>query len=240
VEARSQRVHALIVDDEESVRLFLRETLRRADYNVETVSSGADALEILRNTRFDVVLLDLNLGGRIDGIRVLQSLRWLWPDAAAVILTAHGSLGSAMAAINEGVDGYLLKPVEPEEIRRAIAEALERRSQLRGAAAERPAVIREGSFTIDIQKHRVASDGRAIDLTPNEFAFFVYLVENADRVLTPKELVQAVAGFEADSAHEARQTVKWYVHQLRKKIEPDPARPQHILNVRGVGYRFSG
>ncbi len=96
-----------------------------------TASDGTEALDLLRETLFDVAVLDLNLGGRVDGLRVLEALRWRWPSTAVVILTAHGSLESAMEAIRHEVDGYLLKPAKPPEVREAVRRALERRQKLR-------------------------------------------------------------------------------------------------------------
>lgn len=235
----TSQVRTLVVDDEQGVRFFLERTLRRAGYVVTTASSGEEALERLRETPFELVILDLNLGGRVDGLRVLEAVRWRWPGTAAIILTGHGSLESAMAAIREGVDRYLLKPVEPVELRQAVQEVLERRREMaRLRASEEERLLQQGSFSVDLKKHLAASNGQPLDLTTREFALLVHLMQNADRVVSPRELVRVVGGYEAEDLYEARQIVKWYIHRLRKKVEPDPANPRHILNVRGVGYRF--
>ena len=126
----NETICALIVDDEDALRFFIQETLRRAGINSAGAASGEQALDLLRDQRYDLAILDLMLGGRVDGLKVLEAIRWRWPDMAVVILTAHGSLESAMAAIREGVDGYLLKPVEPAELRQAVQEAMERRRGL--------------------------------------------------------------------------------------------------------------
>ena len=233
-------MHTLVVDDEEGIRFFVERTLRSEGHQVVPAASGEEALDCLRDTRFDLVLLDLHLGGRVDGLRVLEAVRWRWPDVIVLILTGHGALESAVAAIREGVDGYLLKPVEPGELRRAVREALERRRRLSEAVEERDEqrVLERGPFSIDLKKHTVNRAGQLIELTPREFRLLVHLIENTDRVVPPKELVRVVAGYEADSTYEARQIVKWYVHHLRQKAEPDPSSPTYILNVRGVGYRF--
>src|SRR5512136_2890333 len=118
-----EQLRALVVDDEEGVRFFLSETLRRSGHVVVTASSGEEALERLRDTPFELVLLDLRLGGQADGLRVLEAVRWRWPQAVVIILTAHASVESAVSAIQEGVDGYLLKPVEAEEVRRVVRAA---------------------------------------------------------------------------------------------------------------------
>jgi len=231
-------IHTLVVDDDAGVRFTVAETLRRAGHDVVTAKDGKAALNLLRNERFDLAILDLQLGMHVDGLRVLEGIRWRWPQTAVVILTAHGSLESAMAAIREGVDGYLLKPAEPEDLLVAAREALARR-QMHPAqqSAGPPAhLLQHGDLILDLDKHQVAKAGQPVDLTPAEFNFLAHLVENAHRTVPPKELVRAIQGYEPDHQHEARQTVKWYIHRLRAKIEPDPVHPRYILNVRGIGY----
>ena len=148
----AELIRALVVDDEERVRYVLEETLRRVGHVVVTASSGEEALDLLRDTSFDVAVVDLKLGGHVDGLRVLEALRWRWPGTAVVILTAHGSLESALAAIREGVDAYLLKPSKPAEVRQAVQEALERRKDLRGQAEGTEGhVIRCGGFSVDLE-----------------------------------------------------------------------------------------
>jgi DNA-binding response OmpR family regulator len=236
----TEPIRTLVVDDEEGPRLFFEETLRLEGYAVTGASSGEQALERLRDTPFDLIVLDLRLGGRVDGMRVLEAVRWRWPDTAVVILTAHGSLESAMAAIREGVDGYLLKPIEPADLRQAAGEALERRKALRQMHDEvqQAQTLQHGPFSVDQRKHLVTLNGEPLDLTPQEFNLLAYLIDNADRTVSPKELVRAVRHYEPDHMYEAREIIKWYIHRLRRKVEPDPAKPRYILNVRGVGYRL--
>ena len=236
----AEQNHTLVVDDDEGVRFFLEETLRRDGHIVVAASSGEEALDRMRDTFFDLVMLDLKLSGRVDGLRVLEAVRWRWPETVVVILTAHGSLESAMAAIREGVDGYLLKPVEPGEVRKAVQEALDRRrslARLEGAGQEEH-VLQRGPFSVDLTKHLITLDGQPLELTSREFKLLVHLMQNAHRVVSPRELVQVVGQYEAEDLYEARQIVKWYIHRLRRKVEPDPSSPRYVLNVRGVGYRF--
>jgi DNA-binding response OmpR family regulator len=234
----SNTICALVVDDDAGVRFVLGETLRRAGHAVTQAESGEAALSLLRDNAFDLAIVDLDLGTRIDGLRVLEAIRWRWPQMAVLILTAHGSLQSAVAAIREGVDGYLLKPAEPEELLAAAREALARRQN---HPAQRPAeaplhLLRHGALVLDLDKHQATRAGQPVDLAPAEFSLLAHLVENAHRTVAPKELVRVVLGYEPDYQHEARQTMKWYVHRLRAKIEFDPVHPRYILNVRGVGY----
>jgi DNA-binding response OmpR family regulator len=238
----AEQVHTLVVDDDEGVRFFLEETLRRADHVVVTASSGEEALERLRDTPFELVVLDLRLGGQVDGMRVLEAVKWRWPETVVVMLTAHGSLESAIAAIREGIDGYLLKPAEPDEVRRAVREALDRRKRLARSreGGKEEHLLQQGPFSVDVNKHVATVDGQPLELTPQEFALLVHLMQNTHRVISPKELVRVVRQYKCEDLFEAQQMIKWYIHRLRRKVEPDPSSPRYILNVRGVGYRFEG
>lgn len=234
-------VETLVVDDEAGIRFFIKQTLERVGYDVTTASSGEEALEILRDRSFDLVMLDLKLGGSADGLRVLEAVRWRWPEAVVVILTAHGSLDSAMTAIEEGVDRYLLKPLTPEELREAVQEVLaeaEARKARPPEPEEEHMVYQHGPFEVDIDKHQATREGEILDLTPSEFDLLVHLIKNAESVIEPPTLVKVVRDYDPSNLREARNIIKWYIHQLRQKIEPDPSHPQYVVNVRGVGYRF--
>jgi len=236
----SQKTRTLVVDDESGVRFFVEETLTKAGYDVAKAASGEEALERLRDEAYELMILDLKLGGRVDGLKVLEAVRWRWPEIIVIILTGHGSLESAIAAIRDGVDGYLLKPVEPRQLRQAVKEALERRAQVAGLPerAGEPKTLEGDPFTIDLSKHIARKNGETLDLTPREFRLLAHLIQNSHRVVGPKELVQVVQSYECDSLHEARQIIKWYIHRLRQKIEPEPSKPRYVINIRGVGYRF--
>jgi DNA-binding response OmpR family regulator len=231
-------IRALVIDDEERIRYFLSKTLERVGYVVVTASSGEEALDLLRSTAFDVAIVDLNLGGQVDGLKVLEAIRWRWPGMAAVILTAHGSLESAMAAIREGVDDYLLKPAKPEQVRQAVQRALERRDSLREQEVEEEPIVQRGGFFVNLEQHLATRDGKTLDLTPQELRLLVHLMQNAPKVVSPPQLVRVVREYDPQDLYEARQIIKWYIHRLRQQVEPDPSNPQHILNVRGVGYKF--
>jgi DNA-binding response OmpR family regulator len=231
----------LIVDDEERIRFFLTETLERAGHIVTQAASGEEALDYLRDLAFDLAILDLKLGGPVDGQRVLEAIRWRWPATVVIMLTAHGTLDSAVEAIQEGVDGYLLKPVRPAEVRQAVEAAIQRRQKLLEAKQQNMGehLLRRGPFTVDLERHQASFEGRNLDLSPRDFTLLVHLMQKAPQVVDPKELVRVVRQYEPDHMHEAREIVKWYIHRLRKKVEPDPSNPRYIVNVRGVGYRFA-
>jgi DNA-binding response OmpR family regulator len=230
------QVRSLVVDDDAAIRFFLAETLKRAGHEVTPAENGDVALELLRDNYYNLAVVDLLLGTRVDGIRVLEAVRWRWPDTAVILLTAHGSLDSAMAAIREGVDRYLLKPAEPRDLLDTVREVLARRQRAGRPEPAAAQALTHGPIAIDQDKHQATVDGRPVDLTPAEFSLLSHMVQNSHRVCSPEELVRATQGYEADHLYEARQVIKWYIHRLRSKIELDPANPRYILNVRGVGY----
>jgi DNA-binding response OmpR family regulator len=240
----TKQIRTLVVDDEEGIRFFLEEALRQVGHSVATASSGEEALDRLRDARYDLIMLDLMLGGRVDGMRVLEAIKWRWPATVVIILTAHGSLDSSLAAIREGVDGYLLKPVEPEELWLVVEEALARQSRLSQIQdqprQEEAAVLQYGPLSIDLDKRMVTLAGQLLDLNASEFTLLAHLMQNAYRAVPPPELVKVVRGYECDHLNEARQIIKWYIHSLRQKVEPDPSKPRYIVTVRGRGYRFVG
>ncbi|MGD8399105.1 MAG: response regulator transcription factor [Anaerolineae bacterium] len=241
----SRPIRTLLVDDDEAVRQSLAEILSRVGHQVTTVASGEEALDQVRDTPFDLAILDLQLGGYVDGLRLLEAINWRWPDTAKVILTGHGSLDSAMVAIREGVDAYLLKPIEAEQLRCTLDEVLASRQRAQAEHRHIPdrdqvknGSLKQGPFAIGLRSRIVTRDDEAIELSQSEFDLLVHLVRNADRVVPPPELVKVVRNYECEDMQEAREIIKWYVHRLRQKVERTPSRPRHILNVRGVGYTF--
>ena len=240
----AKQIHTLVVDDEAGIRFFLEEALQQVGHSVVTASSGEEALDRLRDASFDLIMLDLMLGGRVDGMRVLESVKWRWPATVVIILTAHGSLDSSLAAIREGVDGYLLKPVEPEELWQVVEQTLTRQSRL-AQVQEQPErvkgpVLEYGPFSVDLEKQMATMAGQLLDLNASEFALLAHLMQNAYRAVPPPELVRVVRGYECEHLNEARQIIKWYVHSLRRKVESESSQPRYILTVRGIGYRFVG
>jgi DNA-binding response OmpR family regulator len=234
-------MRTLVVDDEEKIRFFLTETLERVGHIVTAAASGEEALDRLQDSAFDLAILDLKLGGAIDGQRVLEAIRWRWPATVVIMLTAHGSLESAVDAIQEGVDGYLLKPVRPVDVRQAVDEALYRRKKLLEAEEQdgEDILLQRGPFCVDLERHQATFEGQPLVLSPRDFTLLVHLMQNAPQVVGPKELVRVVRQYEPEHMYEAREIIKWYIHRLRKKVEPDPSNPRYVLNVRGVGYRFA-
>jgi DNA-binding response OmpR family regulator len=236
----AEQIDTLVVDDDESICLFLKEALEDADYRVTTVSDSRDALDLLRIERFGLILLDLNLGSYVDGQRILETVKWRWPETVVVILTAYGSLESAIDAIHEGVDDYLLKPVEPEQIIRTVGSALWRKHVQANDAEEDPQVrvLEYRPLSLNLELQQVTVDGELVHLVPIEYRLLAHLMQNAHKPVSSEELARVARQCECTDRQKAQELIMWYVRRLRRKVEFRPSRPRHIVNVRGFGYMF--
>lgn len=260
MEAISGRI--LIVEDEVNIRRGLRDLLTRDGHAVADAGSGEAALATLAQADHDLAIVDIRLPG-MSGIELLQAIRRRWPHLAVVILTGHGDLASAMAAIKAGAHDYLLKPAQPDAIRQTVSEAVavSRRRRERAhlleslrsgldrldAVAGPPAVTTAaaggarrlgiGDLQIDLSTHEVRRGEEDIHLSPSEFRLLVALASRPGDVIDYTTLVKVSLGYET-AAWEARELIKRHVFALRQKLEPDPAAPRYLLNVRGVGYRL--
>jgi len=251
--------HILVVDDELAMRESLREILELEGFQVSQADSGEAALDILGRTSIDLMLLDLRMKS-MDGLETTEAAKRLSPETVIVMLTAHGTLESAIGAMRYGAFDYLLKPAAVGDIIASVQRGLAHRAQmmrqrdlvglmqraitelqpapvsLSSKSAERHLKLRE--IDLDVQRHIATVRGRVLDLTLTEFRMLAYLMERPDQVIAPRELVGAVQGYQADD-HEARAIVRVHIRRLRQKIEPDPDQPEYVLNVRGVGYVFA-
>lgn len=255
----------LIVEDEAIARRVLRDMLVRASYQVTAVGSGEEALEQLGAENFDLVLTDLQLR-KIDGMAVIAAARERDPYIEAIILTGYATLDSAVAAVRHGAYNYILKPGQPGEIENSVAAALARRRerldhtdnlrrlgenllQLAGVSqragediSPAPAVsdhiVSIGSLELDQHRYSASLEGRALTLSPGEFSLLTYLAQRHQQVISPQQLAQDVLGYRCEP-HEARDLIKARIWALRRKIEHDPANPELLLSVRGVGYMLT-
>ena len=258
--ARSSPIaHILVVDDELATRESLREILELEGFRVSQADSGEAALDILGQGPVDLVLLDLKMKS-MDGLETTEAAKRLSPETVIIMLTAHGTLESAIGAMRHGAFDYLLKPAAVGDILASVQRGLAHRAQmmrqrdlvglmqraitelqpgpvpLHGKSAERHLKLRE--IDLDLQRHVAIVRGRVLDLTLTEFRMLAYLMERPDQVIAPRELVGAVQGYQTDD-HEARAIVRVHIRRLRQKIEADPDQPEYVLNVRGVGYVFA-
>lgn len=262
-----QSAHLLVVDDEASTRFSLAEILRLQGYRVSTAASGEEALTVMAdNPNIDLILLDIKMSG-ISGLDVIEVVRRKYPGVIVILLTAFGTLDTAIQALRQGAHDYLLKPCPIAEIVDSVRRGLMRRqqelqrrelvSQLQralwglseeftstptaqehGAALESRRFLRVRDLTLDCQRYVATLNERPLNLTRTEFQILACLMKTPDHVWTPQELIANVQGYEIDP-WSARAIIRVHIRRLRKKIEADPSNPQYILNVRGIGYMLA-
>lgn len=217
----------LVVDDEPQIRRVLRTTLAAQGYEVFDARTGEDALVAIREQRFDLVLLDMNMPG-MGGLAACREIR-AGSDAAIIMLTVRNTEQDKVTALDAGADDYITKPFGIPELSARIRAALRR---LPGGDED---VIRLADVEIDLPARRVRKAGREIRLTPKEHDLLHYLVANAGTPIPHTRLLQAVWGPDYGDQVEY---LRVFVNQLRKKIEPDPSHPRYLLTEPWVGYRF--
>jgi len=222
----------LIVDDEAQIRRVMRTTLSGRGYEVGEARSGEEAIEKMAAERFDLVLLDVNMPG-MGGLEACKELR-RGSEAAIIMLTVRNAERDKVEALDAGADDYVTKPFSTPELLARIRAAL-RRSPLAFEGTPSKLSLEE-NLVIDFQSRRVSAHGREIHLTPKELDLLRYLVAHANQTVPHRELLQAVWGPEYGDELEY---LRVFVNQLRKKIEPKPAKPQYLLTDPWVGYRFS-
>jgi len=255
----------LVVDDEEAMRRSLADILRLEGYQVQALSNGISAIETLRQETFDLLLLDLKMPG-MDGMDVLRNVTKIAPDTLVILLTAHGSLESAIEALRRDAYDYLLKPASPAQILKSVSGALAKRietqqkrkilNQLDTSLQALKDVERGESHSPDDQEVFVLCKGIKADLsrrevwddlgsksstkiklTRTEGKLLKVLLVRRGQVMTHKELVLQVQGYDV-SKWEAPEVLRPVVSRLRRKLAHFPGGEKWITNVRGTGYVF--
>jgi two-component system, OmpR family, KDP operon response regulator KdpE len=219
---------ALIIDDEVQIRRLLTVALTAENYRVVEADSGQGGLTELASRKPNVVLLDLGLPD-MDGVEVLKRLRE-WSKVPVLILSVRQGVEDKVAALDAGADDYLTKPFHTAELT-ARLRAIQRHS----LAETTPSVLEAGSLRIDFAARVVTDAGEEIHLTATEYALLRILAQNAGKVITHRQLLREVWGTKAE---EQAQYLRVYMNHLRKKLEPDPAKPKLLKSEPGIGYRF--
>jgi len=249
----------LVVDDEETTRRSLADILRLEGAQVKTAAGGEAAIELLEQENFDLILLDLKMPG-MDGLEVLRIANNMAPETQVILLTAHGSLESAIAALRLGAHDYLLKPASPTQIIRSVSSGLARRaeqlrkrnlleqleasvqqlkdiSQVQVTETNISVVEIASGVVINYDRRIIESGEKQVILTPTEGKLLKVLLENRKRVFTHRELVLLVQGYET-SDWEAPEVLRPLISRLRRKLSVFPQGDKWITNVRGTGYVF--
>lgn len=223
--------HILVVDDDQRIRQMLARYFEDEGYRVTAVADGAGMREALRGGGFDIILLDLMLPGE-SGLELAREVR-ARSDTPIIMLTGKDDVLDRIVGLELGADDYMSKPFHLREVLARIRTVLRRRAPARQEAAASDQVIFEG-WTLDLTRRSLTRrDGEMIDLTTGEFDMLAVLARNAGRVLTRDRLMDLTRGRSLEAFD---RTIDAQIARLRKKIEADPANPQIIKSVRGVGY----
>ncbi|MCB9422553.1 MAG: response regulator transcription factor [Ardenticatenaceae bacterium] len=223
----------LVVDDEVALRDFVRRNLEIRGFQVLTAANGLEALALFNAHPVDLAILDLMMP-HMSGLETIQRIRQesLIP---IVVLSALGEEADKIKALNLGADDYLTKPFGVGELLARISAVMRRTQWVRPARATDSERLVRGELVADLERHEITLSGTPLELTPTEFDLLVYLMENSEKVLPHRAILQHVWGPEYGQEAEY---LRVYIGRLRQKIEVDPAHPRYLLTERGIGYCF--
>ncbi|MEU4165532.1 response regulator [Streptomyces sp. NPDC026665] len=223
----------LVVEDDPQLVRALVITLQARHYGVDAAPDGATALRLAAARRPDVVLLDLGLPD-LDGIDVIRGIRG-WSRVPILVLSARRASEEKVAALDAGADDYITKPFGMDELLARLRAAVRRTEDV--AATPGTTLITTEHFTLDLLAKKAVRDGRDVRLTPTEWHLLEILVTNQGRLITQRQLLQEIWGVQQSNK---TNYLRVYMAQLRRKLEPDPSRPRHLITKPGMGYRFDG
>ncbi len=221
----------LVVEDEESYSDALAYVLRKEGFEVAVAGDGRVALEEFERAGADIVLLDLMLPG-VTGTEVCRRLRQT-SNVPVIVVSAKDDEVDKVVGLELGADDYVTKPYSPRELVARIRAVLRRGQDVDLA----PTTLESGRVRMDVDRHLVSVQGTDVRLPLKEFELLEMFLRNSGRVLTRGQLIDRVWG--SDYVGDTK-TLDVHVKRLRSKIEPDPASPQHLVTVRGLGYRYDG
>lgn len=227
------RPRVLLVEDEPGLVLTLRDGLEGDGYAVSVATDGPSGAHRATVEPWDIILLDVMLPGA-SGFDVCRDLRARGIATPIIMLTARGQLVDKVLGLKLGADDYLTKPFEMLELSARIAVQLRRQPV---PALTRATEYHFGDFIVDFRRAEIARDDEPVDLSAREFMLLKYLIDHRGATISRDELLNAVWGYDATPA---TRTVDVHVAWLRQKIEPNPKRPQYLLTVHGLGYKFVG
>jgi two-component system, OmpR family, phosphate regulon response regulator PhoB len=228
------QIRVLVAEDDVDLQGFLKDTLEAEGMDVTTASDGASALLAVGSEPPDIVLLDLDLPD-IDGLDVLSAVRKRG-DLPVIVLTGRRLEQDRVLGLERGADDYVVKPFSARELVARIRTVL-RRSDHGAAETDEPDILSFDGLVIDRSAREASVDGKPVDLTKREFDLLAFLAAHPRRVFSRQELLSQVWG--SSEEWQVPATVTEHIRRVRLKVEPDPANPRWIHNVRGVGYRFA-
>ena len=225
----------LVVDDEKLIVKGLRFSLEQDDMEVDCAYDGEEALEMVKRKEYDMILLDVMLP-KYDGFEVCRQIRD-FSDVPVIMLTAKGEDMDKILGLEYGADDYMTKPFNILELKARIRALLRRAGGPAAQAPQRAPLLTVGDLSLDTEERVAIRDGKTIDLTAKEYDLIELLMKNPRRVYSRESLMDLVWGYSYAGDY---RTVDVHIRRLREKLEPDPARPVHIMTKWGVGYYFKG
>ncbi|HKU16346.1 MAG TPA: response regulator [Steroidobacteraceae bacterium] len=227
----TQAMHqVLVIEDDAAIRNVIRLLLQAEQYRVIEASTAARAGIEARSHKPDLLLVDLGLPDG-DGVKVIRQVRQ-WSQVPIIVLSARVLEGQKIAALDAGADDYVTKPFSAPELLARVRAALRR--GVRGG--EQPPLLHLGEATIDLARREARSARGELHLTPLEYRVLEALARQAGMIVTAKQLIREAWG--PDRQHDDTRTLRVCLKNLRQKLEPDPARPRHIVTEPGLGYRL--
>src|SRR3989475_1714005 len=226
----SEKARVLVVDDEPQITRVLRTVLTSQGYQVRTAAEGESALSSFNEWRPELVITDLYMP-RMDGVELCRRIRAV-SNVPIIVLSVKGEERTKVEALDSGADDYVTKPFGIDELLARVRAARRRASIV---ADHQVKVLQTGDFQVDLEARIVKARDEELHLTPKEYDLLVYLIRHPNKVLTHRALLGAVWG---GDYVEQTEYLRVFIGQLRKKIEPDPAKPRYILTDPWVGYRF--
>jgi DNA-binding response OmpR family regulator len=226
----------LVIEDEPSVAIALRDSLESEGYQVQTAKDGSEGLRLASVNAGDdgpeLIILDLMLP-KISGLEVCQRLRRAGVETPVIMLTARGAASDAAFGLKLGADDYIPKPFDVGELLARVEAVLRRAKRLQAG----PEVISIGDVELDLRRLRATKQGTPLDLSPREFEILQFLIAHAGETVTREQLLHHIWG---EHASLYTRTIDAHITRLRHKLEADPANPQHIITIHRVGYRLVG
>ena len=222
----------LLIEDEENIRSFIATTLKNQNYKIITASSGTEGLHLSASLCPDLVLLDLGLPD-MDGMTVIKKLRE-WNSTPIIVISARSHEQEKAKALDGGADDYITKPFGTVELLARIRTSLRHSSQLNAGIHSNAPVYRHGDLTVDFEKHLVTLSGAMVHLTQIEFKLLGLLARNSGKVLTYSYIMEKIWGPYVDNNN---QILRVNMANIRRKIEKNPAAPEHVFTEIGIGYR---
>ena len=224
----------LLIEDEENIRSFIATTLKNQNYKIITASSGTEGLHLSASLCPDLVLLDLGLPD-MDGMTVIKKLRE-WNSTPIIVISARSHEQEKAKALDGGADDYITKPFGTVELLARIRTSLRHSSQLSAGIHSNAPVYRHGDLTVDFEKHLVTLSGAMVHLTQIEFKLLGLLARNSGKVLTYSYIMEKIWGPYMDNNN---QILRVNMANIRRKIEKNPAAPEHVFTEIGIGYRMA-